>query len=47
MSQWSEKIKNHQVWVLLQDLGPALDAALTLEGIDSDAIDSLARLKSI
>lgn len=47
MSQWSEKIKNHQVWVLLQDLGPVIDAAFSIEGIDSETIDSLARLKSI
>ena len=47
MSQWSEKIKNHQVWVLLQDLGPTIDAAFSIEGMDSETIDSLARLKSI
>jgi hypothetical protein len=47
MSQWSEKIKNHHVWVLLQDLGPIIDAAFSIEGIDSETIDSLARLKSI
>lgn len=33
--------------MLLQDLGPAIDAAFSIEGIDSEVIDSLARLKSI
>lgn len=47
MTQWSERYKNHQVWQLLQNLGPAIDNAFNREGIDTETLDSLARLKSI
>lgn len=47
MAQWSERYKSHQVWQLLQNLGPAIDSAFNREGIDTETLDSLARLKSI
>lgn len=47
MAQWSERYKNHQVWQLLQNLGPIIDNAFTRENIDGETLDGLARLKSI
>lgn len=47
MTQWSERYKSHQVWQLLQNLGPAIDNAFTREGTDAETLDGLARLKSI
>lgn len=47
MAQWSERYKNHQLWQLLQNLGPAIDNAFTREGTDAETLDALARLKSI
>jgi len=47
MAQWSERYKSHQVWQLLQNLGPAIDNSFNREGIDTETLDSLARLKSI
>jgi len=47
MTQWSERYKSHQVWPLLQNLGPAIDNAFNREGTDSETLDGIARLKSI
>lgn len=47
MSQWIEQYKNHQVWQLLQSLGPAIDNAFGREDIEPSAIDGLSRLKSV
>lgn len=47
MTQWSERYKSHQVWQLLQNLGPAIDNAFNREGTDTETLDGIARLKSI
>lgn len=47
MAQWTERYKSHQIWQLLQNLGPEIDNAFNREGADPDTLDSLARLKSI
>ena len=47
MTQWSERYKSHQLWQLLQNLGPLIDNAFSREGVDAETLDSLARLKSI
>lgn len=47
MAQWSDRFKNHQVWQYLQDLGPVIDSAFNVDGIEGDVQDGLARLKSI
>lgn len=47
MTQWVERYKSHQVWQLLQNLGPAIDNAFDREGTDPQGIEGLARLKSI
>lgn len=47
MSQWVEQYKNHQVWQLLQSLGPVIDNAFGREDIEPSAIEGLSRLKSV
>jgi septal ring factor EnvC (AmiA/AmiB activator) len=47
MAQWSERYKNHQVWQLLQNLGPAIDNAFNRDGNDVETLDGLSRLKSV
>jgi hypothetical protein len=47
MAQWAERYKSHPIWQLLQNLGPTIDNAFNREGIDSETLDALARLKSI
>lgn len=47
MAQWSERYRNHPLWEILQNLGPAIDNAFIREGIDSETLDGLARIKSI
>ncbi|MEW6595040.1 MAG: hypothetical protein AB1413_09250 [Thermodesulfobacteriota bacterium] len=44
---WSARYKNHQVWQLLQNLGPAIDNAINREGTDSETLEGIARLRSI
>jgi predicted nucleic acid-binding Zn-ribbon protein len=47
MPVWAERVKSHQVWQLLQNLGPAIDNAFDREGTDPEAMDGLYRLKSV
>lgn len=47
MTQWSDKFKSHQLWQHLQELGPAIDSAFNVEGVEPETLDDLARLKSI
>lgn len=47
MSQWTERFKIHPIWNHLQNLGPAIDDALKREGIESQLIEGLARLKAV
>ncbi len=47
MTQWAERYKSHQIWQLLQVLGPIIDNAFNLAGTDPETLDGLARLKSI
>lgn len=47
MTQWSDKFKSHQLWQHLQELGPAIDSAFNVEGVEPETLDGLARLKSI
>lgn len=47
MSQWIVRVTNHQIWVLLESTGPAIDAALKRDGITPEAIDSLERLRAV
>lgn len=47
MSQWSERIKTHQIWTELNLLGPAIDQAAAREGNDITVIDGLERLRAV
>lgn len=47
MGVWTDRVKNHQVWQALQDLGPAIDNAFDREGVDPDSLDGLHRLKAV
>lgn len=47
MSQWTDRIRSHTVWQQMKTLGPALDQALTREGIDPSSIDGLERIRAI
>jgi len=47
MSQWTDRIKNHQVWQQLQSLGPAIDQAVGRDGLDSEVVDGLERLRAV
>lgn len=47
MSQWAERFRSHQIWQLLQTLGPVIDQALNREGVDPQTIEGLARLQSV
>lgn len=47
MSEWINRIKGHQAWAGLAELGAAIDQALAREGIDSAAIDSLERVRAV
>lgn len=47
MSQWTERFANHPIFNHLENLGPAIDDALSREGLDSQAAESLARIKSV
>jgi hypothetical protein len=47
VSQWNERYKEHPVWKLLDDVGPAIDQAMEREGNDAQAAEMLSRLKAV
>jgi len=47
VSQLVDRIKNHQVWKQLQALGPAIDSAVTRDGVDATQVDGLERLRAV
>lgn len=47
MTQWADRLAKHPLFNYLQNLGPAIDDALKRENLDSQAVESLARLKSV
>lgn len=47
MGQWTDRIRNHRVWGILEAVGPSLDQALERQGLAPDAIDSIERLRSV
>jgi FtsZ-binding cell division protein ZapB len=47
MSQWTERVRDHQVWNQLTALGPAIDEAIAREGNDPTVVDGLERLRSV
>ncbi len=47
MSQWADRIQNHQVWQHLNTLGPAIDQARVREGIEPQTIHTLERIRAV
>jgi hypothetical protein len=47
MSEWVDRIRNHQVWEQMRALGPTIDQAVAKEGLDIPAIDGLERIRSV
>lgn len=47
MSQWADRIRNHQVWQQLTALGPAIDQAVAREGLEAQDVDGLERIRAV
>jgi hypothetical protein len=47
MSQWDDRIRNHQVWQQMEALGPAIDQAVVREGIDAEVVGGLERIRAV
>src|SRR5262249_17830343 len=47
MSQWAERIRNHQVWQQMQSLGPIIAQAVARDGIDVTGIDGVERIRTV
>jgi len=47
VSQWNERYKDHPVWKVLDDVGPAIDQAMGREGNDAQTTEMLSRLKAV
>lgn len=47
MSEWTDRVRTHQVWQELATLGPVIDQAAEREGNDTAVIDSLERLRAV
>jgi hypothetical protein len=47
MTLSAEQFRTHLVWTALSDLGPLIDQALVIEGLDSPSHEELARLKAV
>ena len=47
MSQWTDRVTGHAVWQQMQTLGPALDRAVSREGIEPVSVEGIERLRAI
>ncbi len=47
MSNWVNRINDHGIWKLLEDVAPLIETALARDNIDAAAIDSLERIRTI
>jgi hypothetical protein len=47
MSEWAARITDHRVWKVMADLGPRIDEAENVEGIEPSAVESLERLRAV
>jgi hypothetical protein len=47
MSQWTDRVNNHPVWQPLNSLGSILDQAVGREGIDTDGVTAIERVRAI
>jgi hypothetical protein len=47
MSEWTARITDHRVWKVMEGLGPKIDEAENVEGIEASAVESLERLRAV
>src|SRR5271166_2504466 len=47
MSEWDQRIREHRVFAEMQSLGPAIDSAIGVEGIEPEAFAGLERIRAI
>lgn len=47
MSQTTDKVKNHSVWQNMTSLGAIIDQSIEVDGIDSEAVDVLERIRVV
>lgn len=47
MGTWTDRVKNHPLWLQLNTLGPTIDQAYTRDGVEASALDGLHRLKVV
>jgi len=47
MSEYIDRIKNHQAWKELEGLGAAIDKALARSGNDAASVDGLERIRTV
>lgn len=47
MNEWDQRIREHRVWEAMRLLGPAINDALNVEGLESEALLGLERLRAI
>jgi hypothetical protein len=47
MSEWSTRVKDHRIWALMQAMGPNIDKAARLDGLDAPALEALERLRLV
>jgi len=47
MDPWDERIRGHRVWTEMETLGPAIDKALSIEGLAPETLADIKRLKAV
>lgn len=47
MSRWVDRVRQHAVWSALTAVEPSVNAALEREGVSTDMVDSLERLRAV
>jgi hypothetical protein len=47
MSQWVKRIKDHNVWSILESLGPSIDKAEGFEDLTQEQREALNRLRTV
>jgi hypothetical protein len=47
MSEWDKRIREHKVWAEMKSLGPVIDEVSGMEGLTTDELGGLERLRTI
>jgi hypothetical protein len=42
-----ERVQNHRIWIVMKELGPLIDSAIKLEGVDAVTLAGLERLRAV